>query len=59
MPHSIRIRSASNSENNYDVEVGGGIEPKSGIGGCDHIENDDRRAVDRVVAFALTIMGVV
>ena len=49
MPHSIRIRSASNSENNYEVGVEGGIEPKSGIGGRDHIENDGRRAVGRVV----------
>ena len=49
MPHSIRIRSASKSENNYEVGVEGGIEPKSGIGGRDHIENDGRRAVGRVV----------
>ena len=49
MAHSIRIRSASETENNYEVEVEGGIEPKSGIGGRDHIENDGRRAVGRVV----------
>jgi len=59
MPHSIRIRSASNSENDYEVEVEGGIEPRSGTGGRDHIENDGRRAAGRVIAFALAIVGVV
>ncbi|WP_273836193.1 hypothetical protein [Halococcus sp. PRR34] len=46
----MRIKSESNSENEYEVTVDGGIEAGSGIGGRDRVTNSGRTAVGRVVS---------
>ena len=50
MAHNLRVRSESNSENEYRVEFTGGVEPESGIGGRDQVTDDGGACEGRVVA---------